>query len=927
MKFSLITFLLFWVLPLPTFSQVTCSLTGNVIDNTSSAAMVYAAITILNSSDSILVNYTRVKPDGSFMINDLSPGRYIILIGYPGYVDYVQTISIGAFKTVCDLGSLSMVLKAKLLEEVLIKGKISKIVIRGDTTEYNAASFRIEPNSRVEDLLKQLPGIQIDQYGKITAQGKVVNTVLVDGEEFFNDDPTLVTRNIRNDMVDKVQLYDRKSDRARLTGVDDGVKNKTINIKLKEDKKNGYFGKLDAAAGNDNFYQTQAMFNYFKKEMKFSAYGNLGNTGKTGLTSNDNHKYGMNTESADNGAIKIAGLGMEDLDSSNGRYNGEGNPSVRSSGIHFNTKWDDNKQFFNTDFKIGAIDVSGTKQRLLQNNLPTGINNSTINQEFENQTARKKLDAIYGINLNPSMDLKIAVTGASKEIDNDNKYDTYTVADNDLMLNQSKRDLSNNGKQQSFHISSSLTKRFKRKGRYINFDLKQTFNKNNTSGFLNTESRFYSVAGILDSIQNINQYKMNLIKSSLFNSKIEFSEPISTKFFLLLDYSLVLNYSTASRKTFEQDLNREYTTSVPGLSNDYEFNQTSNQLGALLAFVNGKSHINIGTKISRVNFEQIDLINSSNYRNFFYWNPQASYRYNITPQKSLNINISGNTVQPTMDQIQPITINNDPLNIVLGNPGLRPSFSSSFNFNYYSYKTLDDKSIFINGSYIVNSGPIVDQITTDNAGKSIYQFINLSDKVNSSFNVTASWDRAVKKTDLQIGASLGMNTNTYFNVINQALNRTFLANYNGQLKLSGVKQKNEFFFNIGPEYATGQSSLQSEINNNGWALNSNLSYTLKLPGKIQINTNANHSFREKTLSFNQQFNRFILNAKLSKKFWKNESLVCSFSCNDMLNQNIGLSRSASNNMLLQDSYSTIRRYFMLAVIFDFNKLRNVKSIR
>jgi hypothetical protein len=182
--------------------------------------------------------------------------------------------------------NIDMILKSQLLAA----GK-QPITIKGDTTEYDAASFKMQPNSKVEDLLKQLPGIKVDKDSKITAQGQTVNKVLMDGEEFFGDDPTLVTKNIRSDMVDKVQLYDKQSDQAAFTGVDDGQKTKTINIQLKEDSKKGYLGKLEGALGNDEFYQAQGMVNKFRGKEKMAAYGTIGNTGKVGLGWRD----GVNT--------------------------------------------------------------------------------------------------------------------------------------------------------------------------------------------------------------------------------------------------------------------------------------------------------------------------------------------------------------------------------------------------------------------------------------------------------------------------------------------------------------------------------------------------------------------------------------------------------------------------------------------------------
>src|SRR5699024_1732498 len=188
-----------------------------------------------------------------------------------------------------DLGSVDMMLVSELLDEVVITSR-NKIMIKGDTIEFDASQYTVQKNARVEDLLSQLPGFQVDMNGEITALGETISKVLVDGEEFFGDDPTLVTRNIRADMVDKVQLYDKKSDQAEFTGVDDGERSKTLNIKLKEDKKKGYFGKVDAGAGTNEMYQGQAMFNRFNNKQRFSAFGTIGNTGRTGLNWQDADK-------------------------------------------------------------------------------------------------------------------------------------------------------------------------------------------------------------------------------------------------------------------------------------------------------------------------------------------------------------------------------------------------------------------------------------------------------------------------------------------------------------------------------------------------------------------------------------------------------------------------------------------------------------
>ena len=350
---------------------------------------------------------------------------------YPNYADYVENFALDSVNHGHTFGSINLLLKSKLLADVIVKGKKAAIKIKGDTTEFNASSYEIQPNSKVEDLLKQLPGIQVDKDGKITAQGQTVSKVLVDGEEFFGDDPTLVTKNIRADMVDKVQLYDKKSDQATFTGIDDGQKTKTLNIKLKADKKNGTFGKVDAGMGTDDYYQGQLLYNTFKKKQKFSAYGTISNTSKTGLSWEDNQKLGTanNVEAFDGGFY----ITNNDFDS--GGYNGEGLPKTRSGGLHFDNKWNADKESINTNYKLSSTDVEGTKNIQTQNSLPTGTINTNSNERFSNNSLRQKLDATYQVALDTTSNLKLSIDGTTKDIDNKSDFDATNLRGNDVMLN------------------------------------------------------------------------------------------------------------------------------------------------------------------------------------------------------------------------------------------------------------------------------------------------------------------------------------------------------------------------------------------------------------------------------------------------------------------------------------------------------------
>jgi len=352
-------------------AQNSYSVKGTIADSVEKVNLGTSAITVLQAKDSILVKFVYAKPDGTFMLDGLHKGKYILLVTYPDYADYTDLFTLDSANQVHNFGNISMSPKIRLLKEVMIKGTASQMKIKGDTTEFNAKAFVIQPNAKVEDLLKQLPGITVDKDGKITAEGQTVTKVLVDGEEFFGDDPTLVTRNIRADMVDKIQLYDKKSDQASFTGVDDGKTEKTINVKLRADKNHGIFGKVQAGDGPEGIYQGEALFNSFKNKEKFSVFGTMGNNGKVGIGWQDEQKYGTGDQLdvTDNG-ISINTQSSDDLDVFSGIYNGQGFPLAQTGGVHYDNKWHDDKQSVNANYKIGYISIDGSNDVLTQNNIP-----------------------------------------------------------------------------------------------------------------------------------------------------------------------------------------------------------------------------------------------------------------------------------------------------------------------------------------------------------------------------------------------------------------------------------------------------------------------------------------------------------------------------------------------------------------------------
>jgi len=668
LKLSLLTFCCFFTIKL--LAQTPYTVKGKIADTAAKSNLLNTSISVLNAKDSILRAFTRAGADGSFAVNNLGKGKFILLVTYPGYADYVEQFALDSAHSAHDFGRLNMILKAKLLADVIIKGTRAAIKIKGDTTEFNAAAFTVQPNAKVEDLLKQLPGIQVDKDGKITAQGQTVNKVLVDGEEFFGDDPTLVTKNIRADMVDKVQLYDKKSDQATFTGIDDGQKTKTINIKLKEDKKNGYFGKVDVGYGTNNNYQSQILFNRFKAKQKFSFFSTISNDGKTGLGWQDNQKYGSsdNITVMDDGMLMISGGGGDDLDSWNGNYDGKGVPIAVNNGVHYDTKWNNDKESLNTNYKMGALTVDGLDNTISQNNLPTGgIINTNSNQNYHNYMFRNKLSAAYEVKLDTTSTLKLMFDGTLKHSQTRSNYLSKEFL-NDTLLNTNNRNITNQVDGQIFNASAFYTKKFKKKGRTFSWNLSGSSNESQATGYLKTNIDYFNKLGAQDSSQTVDQYKTNQLITSQVISNMTYTEPLSKTLSVVLNYGLGIDNSSADRKSFDKSpADGSYTVLDNLYSNNYKLKQLSNQAGAIFNFKKDKTTINIGSKINDVGFQQVNEYTGSVFkRNFIDLAPQASYQYKFSKMSGFNFNYSGKTTQPTVDQIQPVLVNTDPLNVFTG---------------------------------------------------------------------------------------------------------------------------------------------------------------------------------------------------------------------------------------------------------------------
>lgn len=932
----LITYTIFSLLLLLSFSskaQNAFSVKGSVADTASASKLHNTSVLVLRAKDSIMVKFTRADQQGNFAISNLPEGKYLLLVTYPEYADYTEPFTLNAAAPTRDFGRISMLLKSRLLQELVIRSTPTPIKIKGDTTIFNASAYVVQPNAKVEDLIKQFPGIQVDKDGKITANGQTVAKMLVGGEEFFGDDPTLVTKNIRADMVKEVQMFEKKSDQAAFTGVDDGKKTLTMNVVLKDDKKNGYFGKIDAGAGTQDFYSGQAMYNKFQDKEKFSFNATLSNNGRTGLSFQDEQKFGDagTVTVMDGGGIMITTSG-NDL-----YYDRRGLPISRSGGVHYDNKWNKDKFTINTNYKIGQLEVAGDANSFLQNNLPNPLNttpqgnlpnvlNTTTSAEkFYREGFRQKLDAASVIQLDSSSNLKITVDGTIRRSTSRSEFNESTFTDlgvvgQNKLLNDQARTTSTETDSRTINASAFYTKKMKKKGRTLSVLLSNSNEDAKQKGFLTSDRNFYDPAtGAVSQHIVIDQYKPANTKSNTFNSNLTYTEPLSKSLSLVFNYGINLSNAKADKLSYDRSGSGEYDAFNAGFSNNFTLNQLAHQGGAIFNYVKGKTTLNFGTRATDVQQKQInEFTNDVFERHFINWMPQMTYQYRMGTQASFYVTYNGNTQQPSISQLQPLPDNTNPNYLVVGNRDLKPSFSNRFNFSYNFSKALTGQRFYISGGYQFTENAFVNNTVTDNFGKTVSQQVNLIDKTPYNYSVNATFGRNIWG-GITVQLNTGFNKSMSYNMVNNVSNSTNTVGYNARLTIQKyAAKKYEAYIYAGPTYNVRELSL-SKQNYNSLDYSGDAYFTYFLPAKFQIASDASYTYTGKTQGFSA-FSRTIVNASLSKMFFKDNTLKLTASVNDLFNQNNGFNRSPGGSQISQSTNTTIRRYFMLAVIWDFNKM-------
>ncbi len=799
--------------------------------------------------------------------------------------------------------------KSVSLDEVTILAYKDPVYYKGDTLVYTADSFKVKQNANVEDLLKRLPGIRVDAKGKITAQGKEVSKVLVDGDEFFGADPTMATRNLAANSVESVQVYEKKDENASAESTSDETI-KVMNLKLKDDAKKGYFGKVSAGSDAANFHQGEVLVNKFRNKQKISFFALGANTPKTGFGWEDIDKYGLDNErnyswDEDNGFM------MNDA--------GEGIPRTWNAGIYYNDKWSKKtKVNANYSYKNNMLQTeSEQRSQFFLTDTAYVTNNKSTNLS-ENQNHSLQFSVVHDI------DSLTKLTVTPKVSFNLNKSESNTVnnfaSSEDVVTRETANLNRQNGEGMNLGSVAWLSRQFKKKDRRLNINYSVDYNSNASNGFLQTTNNVFSGPAL--NLWNIDQKKINESSNLNQNASVTFFEPFTKKWKGEMMYEFTQS-NQAQIKTSLNSLNGEYSLLDSVFSNDFSNVRYINQVKARIIYEVKKYRIGAGTRARQVNLNNVNnysgAIFKQEVRNLL---PFMNFNYNFNQNTRLYLNYNTNSQQPSISQLQPLPNNANQNFITLGNPNLRPTLAHQLNLNFNSYKPLSGKYFWAGGNFRYVQDAFSSSLIYDSLGRSLSTPVNVDGNYNGNGWLGGNLPMFNRVVSLNISGNAGVFSNNNF--INGLKNTTRTTNLGGNGGLSVTLEKFFMELNTGYDYHVPSSTAFNQNNQPYYTQTFNGSTRMELPKKFVIESDASYTINSRrTAGFN--LNIFIVNASLSKNFGKLENFIMSVKAFDILNQNIAASRQVYDNIITDNKTKIISRYFLLVLTYKFNSQKSKES--
>ena len=902
------------------------------VSDTTNAVISFATVMLLTPSDSTLVNFTRSDDKGVFQFKNVKNVPYLLKISYLGYLPLQQYLPASA-DAVNDLGEVKIKPITTELLEVVVKAAKATLSIRGDTIEYDASSFKVPPGSTVEDLLRRLPGIEVDADGNIKAQGKDVKRVYVDGKTFFGDDPKAATKNLGAETLSKVQVYNEQSEQSKLTGVDDGKKEKAMNLELKEEFKKGSFGKITGAAGTEERWAGRGNYNRFnpKEQLSFIGYGN--NINQTGVNWEDYGEFkGQSTFSDfDNGDFGFSSGGgryysFDGDDSPLNNFDGRGFTKNYGGGANYN--FDNKKAKFNASYFYNQtalnLDQFTDRQTLL------GENNSFFNSDTTN---RYEFRRNHSLNTRFEKDLdsnNILIVKAQTRLSNsdaDNLQSQFFSNENGTATNRLSTD--NGNVLDSWRLTSAaiFRHRFKKKGR--SFAVSAGYNNSRSDGSEDLYSSNYFFAP--DSSAQIRQMNASENTASQLKSSLLFTEPLAKKWF----WETFYNFSTANNKVDRQVADPETNGQrIDSLSIFYNNDILYNRLGSSIRYSNEGLNVSVGAAAQQLKLTgeyardpDAPLLTPPIERTFTNFMPNLDFNYEFPNNIWLGMNYGYSINEPQLNDLQPVPNVNNPLFRTEGNPNLGPERSHSLGLNFNHWNPAALSSIGIGADFNIFDSQIVYNQTIEVIDSVGIRTITRPDNVSGGlrFNTYIWSNFPIVKTKLTMNINPNINIGNTPAFINGVENETRNQGYNLRvgfnftpnqkliLGLNGRLGFNNVTYSI-------EERQNQKIQNHG----TDMSVKWQFADKFFLESNFNYSvYRNDRFDFDRDIP--IWNASVRRLLGKNNRIEIRLAAFDLLNRRVSITQNGTQNYVVRNIAPTLARYFMLSATYNMRGYENKLS--
>jgi len=873
-------------------------ITGRLIDYSNKEPLPNAAVALLEVKDSTIAATVVADAKGTFSISGTKPGNYVLVVSYMGYQQLTRNVHVQDTSRLIALGTLVLKRKGLTLNEVEIVDVKPPITIKEDTVEYNAGSFKTRENALLEELLKKLPGIQVEKDGTIKANGETVKKVLVDGKPFFGDDPKMATRNLPADIVDKIQLIDRKSEQAQFTGIADGEIEKTLNFTIKPDRKKGVFGRATAGYGSDERFSVNASMNRFRQTQQLSVMGGGNNTNNTGFSFSDGFNFG-------GGAKGGGGTGNTGLNRNwNGGINYSDNlaKGLRISGSYFMSDMQrDNERRSEREnrHKPDSFSYVNSNSASLSNNRSHRLN---ARIEYD-------IDSFHSLIVTPNITY--------------NSGDNFSESRNTTLNNN--RDTVNNGRTINKATASSpningtalFRKKFAKKGRTFSTNLNFGANSNERESINQSQTSFLQRNGTYRS-DTIDQKVIQDNSSKTLGVRMSYTEPVFIDRFLELNYGYSYNYNSSNRNTYDKGKDA-YDLLNDSLTNAFNNVYSNHQAGLSIMTQKLRYNYTLGVNLQFNNLSSENITKDSTLRQHTVnISPLAQMNYNFSKNRRMRLAYRGQTQQPTLEQLQPVPDNSNPLFVKLGNPDLKPSFNNNLSVNYNNFDPGSMRSFFasLTGTFTLNR--IVNNTAINDQGIQTSRPVN----VNGNYNVNAYM---VNGFAINRRQETSINTNTYAGLTRDVSFLNNQKNFTQNLNISQAASFNYRYKEVFDMAAGASVNYNSARFSNNKANNTNyfnyglsLDFNLNLPGGIIIGGDVDYTANTgRTEGYNLQYT--LANGFISKTLFKAKQGLVKFQVFDLFNQNVSVNRTVMDNYTEDSETKVLQRYFMVSFSYFLNR--------